>query len=269
MENKGAIGKAGDILRLSYFELLSPDPVKLPGAGAITAPTLREISAIGYDTYQNYLAFLLMDVETYFTMTGLGETYKALSEAEKDQLHIFDLLLLNEAATALLENALDFFLKETVRYSPEELCFTVRADGRDTGRITKENYSRVCGCILLRSCIRTDQREDLSNVKSKKALEIMKKLRKGRQEQSRQAKADKNLELANILSAVANRSPSLNILTIWDLTVFQLWDCFSRLTNNSIYDIQSMSVAAWGNKDHSFDAAAWFRRLDANGGNPV
>lgn len=256
-------------MRFSYFELLSPDPIEIPGVGSVTAPTLGEISAIGYDTYQNYLAFLLMDVGDYFAMTGLGESYRALSEPEKDQLHIFDLLLLNGATAALLANALDFFLKETVRYSPKESCFRVRAGGQDTGRITKENYPRVCGCILQRSCIRTDQREELSNIKSKKALEIMKKLRKGRREQNRQTKADKNLELANILSAVANRSPSLNILNIWDLTVFQLWDCFSRLTNNSIYDIQSMSVAAWGNKDHSFDAAAWFRRMDADGENSV
>ena len=70
------------------------------------------------------------------------------------------------------------------------------------------------------------------------------------------------MELGNIISAVANKSQSLNILNIWDLTVYQLWDCFSRLSNNSIYDIQSMSVAAWGNKDNYFDATAWFKRID-------
>ena len=72
------------------------------------------------------------------------------------------------------------------------------------------------------------------------------------------------MELANIISAVANKSQNLNILNIWDLTVFQLWDCFSRLTNNSIYDIQSMSVAAWGDKDKHFDVTSWFKRIDTN-----
>ena len=81
-------------------------------------------------------------------------------------------------------------------------------------------------------------------------------------EKAKQTKSDENLELGNIISAVANKSQSLNILNIWDLTVFQVWDCFSRLSNNSIYAIQSMSVAAWGNKDNSFDAAAWFKRID-------
>ena len=72
------------------------------------------------------------------------------------------------------------------------------------------------------------------------------------------------MELGNIISAVANKSHSLNILNIWDLTVFQVWDCFSRLSNNSIYDIQSMSVAAWGNKDNAFDISAWFKRMDTD-----
>ena len=70
------------------------------------------------------------------------------------------------------------------------------------------------------------------------------------------------MELGNIISAVANKSPSLNILNIWDLTIYQIWDCFSRISNNSIYDIQSMSVAAWGDNDNRFDASAWFKRVD-------
>lgn len=90
----------------------------------------------------------------------------------------------------------------------------------------------------------------------------MKKLQKGRAEKARQSKADKNMELGNIISAIAAKSQSLNILNIWDLTVYQVWDCFWRLSNNSIYNIQSMSVAAWGNKDNHFDAAAWFKRID-------
>ena len=51
-------------------------------------------------------------------------------------------------------------------------------------------------------------------------------------------------------------------MNIWDLTIFQLWDCFSRLSNNSIYDIQSMSVAAWGDKDNHFDPTAWFQTIN-------
>ena len=129
------------------------------------------------------------------------------------------------------------------------------------GVITGDNFSQICDLILqLNNIKRRD--EDISKVKNKKALDILKKIQKGRAERQKNKKADKNMEIANIISAVANRHPSLNMINIWDLTIYQLWDAFARLSNNSIYDIQSMSVAAWGDKDNHFDAAAWFKRIE-------
>lgn len=250
------------MLQLSYFELLSPDPVFLPNTGGILSPKLRDISSIGIHTYQYYLTLLLLDVKSYFAMLGQTELYEELPEEEKMQLHIFDLLTFNDQSAKLLQHALDFFLKEQVLYSSEQKCFLVQDADETVGAITKETYPQVCDVISQRNCVKSNQEEDYSQVKSKKALEILKKLQRGRAMKAKHAKSDENLELGNIISAVANKSPSLNIVNIWDLTVFQVWDCFSRLSNNSIYDIQSMSVAAWGNKENYFDAGAWYKRMD-------
>lgn len=224
-------------MKLNYFDLLSPAPVNIPQVGGILSPTLKDISSIGIQTYQYYLTIL----HTYMQQ--------------------YDLLTANIQSALFLQNLLNFFIKENVVYSAQEQCFLVQENAQTIGRITKEVYPQICDLICQRNCIRSSQEEDLSKIKSKKALEILKKLQKGRSEKSRQTKADQNMELGNILSAVANKSHSLNILNIWDLTVFQLWDCFSRLSNNNIYNIQSMSVAAWGNKDKSFDAAAWYKNI--------
>lgn len=249
-------------MKLSYFELLSAEPVQIPGAGSIISPRLRDISSIGYQTYQYYLTIVSMDLKNYLTMTGSAGQYALLSEEEKSQINIFELLIMNEQSCPLLQNILNFFIKENVVYSSESRCFTVSENDSAIGRITKDNYSQICDLICQRNCIKSNQKEDLSKAKNKKALEIMKKIQKGRSDKAKQAKTDQNMELGNIISAVANKSQSLNILNIWELTVFQLWDCFSRLSNNAIYDIQSMSVAAWGNKENHFDAASWFKRID-------
>lgn len=251
-------------MRLSYFDLLSPDPVNIPGIGGILSPRLRDISSIGIQTYQYYLSVLLLDLKSYFTMLGQEEQYKSLSDKEKSQIYLFDLLTINEQSINLLQSVLNFFIKENVIYSSQDKCFFVQNDDAVIGTVTKETYPQICDFICQRNCMKANQEEAFSNVKSKKALEIMKKLQKGRTEKTKQTKSDKNMELGNIISAVANKSHSLNILNIWDLTVYQVWDCFSRLSNNTIYNIQSMSVAAWGNKDHSFDAAAWFKRIDTD-----
>ena len=39
-------------MKLTYFELLSPDPVQIPSVGGIKSPTLREISSLGPRTYR-------------------------------------------------------------------------------------------------------------------------------------------------------------------------------------------------------------------------
>ena len=240
-------------MKLSYFDLISPCPIHVSGVGDIFSPTLRRIAQIGAETYNFYLSLLLADEKTLFS---------------------------DDAMTDFLINALAFFFKEEIFYYSDERCFIVTnnaasvitdiealSGGRklsDTdivGVITGDNFSQICDLILqLNNIKRRD--EDISKVKNKKALDILKKIQKGRAERQKNKKADKNMEIANIISAVANRHPSLNMINIWDLTIYQLWDAFARLSNNSIYDIQSMSVAAWGDKDNHFDAAAWFKRIE-------
>lgn len=248
-------------MKLSYLELLSPEPIQIQNVGSILSPTLRDISSIGYNTYQYYLSILLIDLKTYLTMIGQERQYDLLSDKEKSNINMFELLTVNKETCIILQNVLNFFIKEDVMYSDNYNGFLIQYDNKDIGIITKEIYSQVCDVICQRNCIKFKQEDDISKVKSKKALEIMNKLQKGRKEKEKHTKADKKMELGNIISAVANKSQSLNILNIWDITVFQLWDCFSRLSNNNIYDIQSMSVAAWGDKDNHFDATAWFKRI--------
>ena len=246
----------------SYFDLLSPEPIRLENVGGILSPTLRDIASIGYDTYQYYLAFLTMDLKSYLEMIGQEEAYLLLSQEGKTYFNIFDLFLSNRISRDLLGTILNFFLQETVVLSRKEYGFIVQDQSAAIGIITRENFSLVCDLICRRNYISPGQKEDLSGIKSKKVLDIMKKLQKGRSEKAKLNKADRNMEIGNIISAVANKSPSLNIHNIWELTVYQLWDCFARLSHNTIYDIQSMSVAAWGDKEHHFDAASWYKRMD-------
>lgn len=248
-------------MKLSYFELLSPEPVQIADIGGILSPTLRDISSLGYRTYQYYLTILLMDLKTYFQMAGQEEAYESLSDEEKSQISVFDLMTAVPESCELLQDVLNFFVMENVVFSPSHNGFIVQNDMEDVGIITRDNFASVSDYICQRNSIKSRQVEDLSKIKNKKALSIMKKIQKGRAERDKQTKADKDMELTNIISAVANKSHSLNILNIWDITVYQLWDCFTRISNNNIYGIHAMSVAAWGDKDNHFDASSWFKSL--------
>ena len=247
-------------MKLSYLELLSPEPVRFPQVGSIRAPKLRDIAVLGHDTYQKYLALLLLEPRSFLALDGREETYDQMPEEERIRLTVFDLLLATQENRQLVEDALNFFLSEPVAYVPEHHCFVTGEDGR-TGIITASSYPQVCDLICQRNRVRSN-REDLSRVTSKKARRILAKLQKGRARKARQSAPDNNLELGNVISAVANRSSSLHMVNIWDLTVYQLWDCFYRLSNNQIYEIQAMSVAAWGDKNHTFNAASWYQNVE-------
>lgn len=247
----------------------------MPKVGGILSPTLQDIADIGGESiYQYYLNILLMDAKQLFVMLDKLDVYEALSDEERLNISVYDSFVNNDELAKIMETALNFFIKEDVVFSENYRLFEIKGNvvvKRDDqmveeyatiGVIEKENYSDVVDVICQRNNIKTRDTDDTSKVKSKKALAILQKLKKGRESMTKAAKVDKNMELGNIISAVANKSQSLNITDIWNLTVYQLWDSFARLTNNVVYDINAASVSAWGDKDKKFDFGGWYKKLN-------
>ena len=260
----------GDHLELSYLDLLSPEPVYFHNIGGVISPTLKEIRSIGYDNYQLYLNLFLMTPKSFYETIQQSEYYDSLSVEQQAALSIFDLMTEHDSFRTMLENALNFFMKEQVHYHAEIHAFYTyekdedkNTDKNPVGMIHKNIWPALCKIVLQRNNMKPPK-NDITQAKNQRALAIMKKLQEGRDKQNIKNKSDKNMELGNIISAIANRHESLNILNIWDLTIYQLWDSFHRLCNNNILDIQSMSVAAWGDKEKRFDSAGWFKNITEN-----
>lgn len=255
-------------MKLSYFDLLSPEPIYIENVGGILSPKLKDISGLkgGVPTYNYFLSTLILDIKSFFDVVGQTEQYDSLSDEEKTSVNVFDLLTMEENSINLLQTALNFFIKEQVIFSADKMCFYVVDHSHEKesviGLINRDNYCFVTDIICQRNNVRSKNEESISKPKSKKALEIMKKLQKGRENKARSIKPNENMELGNIISAVSSKHPSLNILNVWDLTVYQLWDTFSRISNNTMYDIMSMQVAAYGNKDNQFDLTSWFQKIN-------
>lgn len=259
-------------MELTYFQLLSSDPVYIPNVGGVISPKLKDISSVGETVYQYYLNILLMDLKTFFTMADRLEDYEKMTDDDKVKISVYDLLVEDAQSTLLLQSALNFFIKENVEYSPKDKAFLVSGNvvikEQDKmvekyqliGVISKENFKEVVSVICKRNNVKINEVDDPSKIKSKKALSILQKIKKGRE--SKTVKTDKNMDLGNIVSAVANKSKSLNIISIWDLTVYQLWDSFTRLYNNNIYDINAASVSAWGDKENKFDFGGWYKKIE-------
>lgn len=249
-------------MKLSYFDLISPEPYPVNNICKVISPKLKDIAILGYGLYQYYLSLLSINSKTFFEMLGQAEQYEMLSEEQKMTLKLPELIFSCPQLVVQIESALSFFLIGNVKFSAHDKGFLVEENNCTTGIITTENYSEICNLICQRNCVSVRQETDLSKVKSKKALEIMKKLNKSKTDIKKKTKSDSNMELGNIISAIAGKSNTINLLNIWDLTIYQLWDSFMRLSNNNIFDLQAMSVATWGDKDKKFDSSAWFKKIE-------
>lgn len=256
--------------KLDYFDLISPEPIRVDKVGSIKCPQLSEIAKISYFTYGLYVSSLSLTPEKYFESMekyGLKVDAETILKTTK-----FDLVQLDKDFAKTIESALNFFFVEKVFYDSENKIFVlINQDSEDSnsgtivGIIGKENYNTIINFILQRLYISKDENEidDLSKIKSKRGKKIYEKILKGRK-QMRQAKeksGDNELTLPNIISSVAAFSNNTNYSQIWDLTIYQLFDMFDRLQLIDQYSIQSTQVSVWGDKEKQFKIGLWNKNI--------
>lgn len=260
------------MLKLDYFDCISPLPLYLVGIGSIRSPKLIEIAEISYNTYSLFIAHLKMTPEEYFEFYHKDEK---IDEELIFNMTKFDIILNDDNFRNIITDALNFFFVEDFEFNSEYGAF-ISMDKNDDGEIinikaiTRDNYAEVVNVVLQRVHIpiEEDEIDDIKKITGKRALQIYKKILKGRKQMKKIKSNDSNLTFANIIAAVASKSESLNWSSIWDITVFQLYDLFSRMQGNDSYSISSKRVATWGNKDGSFKFGAWIDNIyDTEGAN--
>ena len=248
------------MIKLDYFDCISPLPLEFINVGKIKCPKLIDIAEISYYTYSLYIAHLRMTPEEYF------EAYHKDEEIDFNyvlNLTKFDLIKNDDRFRKIIQSALNFFFEESFEYYPEYGAFlsVVENDGQKTatGIINEDNYIQVVEVILQRVHITPDENEvdDISKVKNKRGRKIYERMMKARKKFKKAKANNPDLTLANIIAAVATRSSNLNWVNIWDITIFHLFDEFERLQINDRYNIASTQVAAWGDKDNKFKFGLW------------
>lgn len=258
-------------MRLDYGTLLSPAPIKL-SIGKIRKPTLLEISELGFEKFNNYEVFLKLTPETYFTkLTGDDgiQKWENMSEDERGEISMYTLIIEESSLQEIYTEIFNYFFLEYVVFKEGLFILLNREVDIDSdinaedvcGVIHNDTFMQVIELIQQTCCIYEDTEESLDNVKYKNKLarKIYEKILKAQKEQQKQKKADINLSLPNIISAVSNSHPSINPINIWNMHVFSVLDSFNRLRVNSMYHIDSTRVSVWGDEKKTFDSALWYK----------
>ena len=277
-------------MKLDYFTLLSPSPIYINGVGSIKSPTLNEISELTYNTYQYYISVLLLDIDSYYKnlekddylylnnfndnekniILKIKKEYDDLEDSKKRNVPFYNILVFDKLVINTIVNAFNFFFVDEIIYNENDRVFYLMNGLKDntgnnvvTGIIHEENYENIIDLIMQRINIEKPKNEIKGGKpKNKIAEKIMKKIESAAKIQKK--KEDKKLELGNIISSVASHSKSLNIVNIWDATIFQIYDQFTRNRLDDSYSMNSTSVSVWGDKDKKFNDTLWFSTIHGN-----
>lgn len=209
----------------------------------IRQPTLDDIRKIGYWRYRSYLSSLMIDKDVLKDV--LGDEFKQIL----DEVSVFQIVGYIEELRSVFLEALSFFVVEPLFWNGE--CFA-----SEDCILSDNDLDAVKKMICKLSYISIKEKEKPPEFKSKKAKEIYEKLQKGRAALEKAKGVNANMELSNLIGAVSGRHAGYNLFNIWGLTVYQLYDQFSRIDTNVQLGIYGQRWAAWG--EDKFDTTVWY-----------
>lgn len=257
-------------MKLDYGIQISPFPIAL-SIGTLKKPSLRDILELTFDKFSCFEFFLNLTPNDYYTKLKKEEDkeyWNALTVEQKEKITLYDLIKENSDLQNIYSDILNFFFIETVVY--HEGYFILLK--QNVGSLENAQKSDICGVIsqanftnildILRQicCIKDDSNSyDEAKVKNNLAKRLLEKMSKGQNKSKQEKRLDINATIPNIISALANKHPSLNYTNIWDLTLFQLLDSFRRVQTNSMFDISSTRVSVWGDEKNTFDPTMWYK----------
>ena len=230
---------------------------------------------------------------------NVKKQYEELDTEEKLSISFYDLLMYDELLICSFIEAFNFFFEEEVDFvvngneitdaqfsfitynkidTPQKIKLnngneysTIKTNRELVGVINRSNFKDVVDIILQRNSVQMEEEitaEDLTKVKNKnKVMQLMEKMKKGQKQldKTREKKREEkgmasDTELANIISCVAAKNHNgLNMINIWDMTIYNLYEQFKLIRENNIHDAETLSVFVWGDKSNKFDIDAWFK----------
>lgn len=263
-------------MKIDYFTMLSPEPISL-SIGTIRHPTLRSISKLTFNKFTKYQLYLKMtakDFCKYYSEQDDKSLLSGLADDEIDKISLYDILLLKDDVRQMYLEIFNYFFIERVifvegiflilnkdKYSEIVLDELEKKDLH--GIINADTFLDVIDLLQQVCCIKSkDPLEEVKPVfKNKKAERLYEKMLKANQEKQKKKNIDdlKSFSLPNIISSVASKSFGLNIINIWDATLFQIYDQFDRLRQDDAHYINSVRISVWGDEKNQFDESLWYK----------
>ena len=247
-------------MRFDYFDMLSGDPIYLQGVGHLRSPLLSELrptSGVGYRIYNLYISFLSWDKEQLLKYDQLMQ-YRGASKLNRDILNVFDVATLLIQTREFCRGVLSFFMVEDLVWDETGRRFLTMTQGETPkviGEINRDNFEEVRQLMLQFNYIGLDKDNIPATHSTNKSKELWEKSQKFLKDQVKDgAHEDKpEYHLSNIISKICAVHPSYNLLNIYGLTVFQLYDSFFQVGYMRSADLSEEIFSTHGGNKFNFE----------------
>jgi len=239
--------------------LLGKD-INLVGIGVLKSKTLSQIEDVGHSLYNQYLSTLTISSDGIYDALDMDD--------DGPEINPFDFIVENCKANAnfeqLIIDALTFFFEKNIVL--DKGCFYIYEQhsngGVDPiGQLTRSNFYFFTDILKLQNCVQEDKSDKNVKIRNAAQKEFFKKLKA--QRKKHKAKNSNESDITDIISAVCAKHPSLNVLNIGDITMYQLIDQYKRLHAIDDYFISVKSLLAGCSKE-DVKLTHWATKLSNN-----
>jgi len=212
--------------------------IEIENLGKIYPLTIREIATIGELNYNKYLSLLLIDK---------NNIAKENKDVDMSNINNYELLLLhcyyNSEYVIEFTKAIEINFKESILLHKDGYFYF--GDIKDNRIINSDNFNLIQEIIKKINYISDKKEEEEYNPANDKAREIIEKIKRNKKEVEKNKKEEINLY--SIISSIAWKS-HIGIKSVWDLTIYQLYDAYYRLNMIDNYDKTCVGIYS-GNVD--------------------
>lgn len=247
-------------MKIDKALLLFGKPIELHNLGHVKSPKLSEVLS-GFDLYAS---FSLARAVTSSDKDGIREIIKGLALADDysdmtdldfDEASKFQLISHSRVFRELFRMSLELFFVEDVVWMDEYACYAIQdGSGNIVGVVSNDNYGIVETILsqLSGDVSGSDDEIKFASPEAKRLWEAHNNF-----EKAELKTGSMDYSLPNIISKLACGTTGYTLFSIFDLTVYQLFDQFQAYCQCRSSALNENAYAHWGGED--FDPLAWLR----------
>lgn len=249
------------------LRLLAGIPIDIYGLGSVTPLKIKDVINLGEPDYNELLSVLLIDKSN---IEGLEDDEK-ISNLELSMVYADQDVNFKEKILKALELFLnkEFFVSNEgffyckipipITDDEEELTDNEEEELFECLILDKEPFDDLQNVLKNAHHIEKKRKEDEIIPGNEQARKFMEKLKLSKQN----IKKPEVMNLHSIISGVAWKSNSMNIINIFDLTIYQLYDAFHRLENidNYHYTLSGIYAGNVDSKNINLSKITWYKIL--------